>query len=72
MARDITIGDKIKCANPSCDSAAYCCWYETSKDLGNICTNRNALVCQIRREEVFGDETFEIDTLKNQVVARDS
>ncbi|MDR2459866.1 MAG: hypothetical protein LBE38_03650 [Deltaproteobacteria bacterium] len=56
MAKDLTIGDKkVNCNNPGCDSAAFCCWYETTKEFSNICTNRNNLVCQLRRDEVFGD-----------------
>jgi hypothetical protein len=66
MARDLTIGDKqVNCNNPVCDSAAYCCWYETTREIGDICTNRNNLVCRIRREEVFGESEV-IDKAQDQ------
>jgi hypothetical protein len=39
---------------PSCHWADQCCWYETANDQSNACFNRNTLVCQQRREEVFG------------------
>jgi hypothetical protein len=41
-------------ANPNCHWADQCCWYETAADNSSACHNRNALVCQQRREEVFG------------------
>ncbi|MDR1165636.1 MAG: hypothetical protein LBO66_07155 [Deltaproteobacteria bacterium] len=60
MATDLVLNkNETKCLDPGCNSAAYCCWYETTKEFSNICTNRNALVCQLRREEVFGGEEAE-------------
>jgi hypothetical protein len=40
--------------SPNCNSADQCCWYETTNDDSSTCHNRNTLVCQRRREEVFG------------------
>jgi hypothetical protein len=71
MAKDLTIGDKKKtCTNPACNSAAYCCWYETTRELSNVCINRNNLVCQLRREEVFGEDGLEINGDQNFVLAQ--
>jgi hypothetical protein len=44
----------IKSQNPSCLLADQCCWYETTNDSNAVCHNRNTLICQQRREEVFG------------------
>jgi hypothetical protein len=70
MARNIVIGKKdSKSTDPVCNSAAYCCWYETTKEFSNICTNRNALVCQLRREEVFGEEVPEARNEKTKEIS---
>jgi hypothetical protein len=58
MATDFTISNsKRKTTGPACNSAPCCCWYETSGEFGGDCTNRTALVCQLRREEVFSGDT---------------
>ncbi|MDR3153068.1 MAG: hypothetical protein LBW85_02065 [Deltaproteobacteria bacterium] len=58
MATDLTITDKQeKHLGPACLSAPRCCWYETSGEREADCTNRNALVCKLRREEVFSSST---------------
>jgi hypothetical protein len=56
MATDLNIinNQNIQDASPDCNCADQCCWYETTVDSGAACANRTALVCQIRREEVFG------------------
>jgi hypothetical protein len=62
MATDLNINDgKRKSTGPACDSAPFCCWYETSGELAADCTNRNNLVCQLRREEVFSGPSAEFE-----------
>jgi hypothetical protein len=48
---------KLDAKDPSCRWADQCCWYETATDNSSACHNRNALVCQRRRDEVFGGAT---------------
>ncbi|MDR1608537.1 MAG: hypothetical protein LBT38_09055 [Deltaproteobacteria bacterium] len=55
----ISINSRFKDPNlfgkpPTCLKADQCCWYETATDESSACHNRNTLVCQQRREEVFG------------------
>ncbi|MDR2140708.1 MAG: hypothetical protein LBR11_02790 [Deltaproteobacteria bacterium] len=45
---------KLDAKYPNCHWADQCCWYETTTDQSSACHNRNTLVCQRRREEVFG------------------
>jgi hypothetical protein len=54
MATNLNITDSAyKSTGPACNDAPCCCWYETSGETEGDCTNRNNIVCQLRREEVF-------------------
>jgi hypothetical protein len=48
--KEVKLGPK----DPSCPKADQCCWYETATDQSSACHNRHALVCQTRRDELFG------------------
>ncbi|MDR1872275.1 MAG: hypothetical protein LBS60_10245 [Deltaproteobacteria bacterium] len=45
---------RLAAKDPSCPKADQCCWYETTTDQSSACHNRTALVCQTRRDELFG------------------
>jgi len=64
MATSILIhdGEKPNCPNLSCSIAAQCCWYETHTEVDKACSNRNTLICQKRRDEVFGHNESTIYT----------
>ncbi|MDR1546834.1 MAG: hypothetical protein LBU12_09055 [Deltaproteobacteria bacterium] len=48
--------NKTASRNPSCNYAPQCCWYETDSEKGQVCSNRNDLVCRKLHEEVFGQD----------------
>ncbi|MDR2199249.1 MAG: hypothetical protein LBR53_07340 [Deltaproteobacteria bacterium] len=67
MARDLTIGkEAAKKAEPACRAAEHCCWYETSRETARECSHRNELVCQLRREEVFGESKLAQDAFSEE------
>ncbi|MDR2405362.1 MAG: hypothetical protein LBE27_03225 [Deltaproteobacteria bacterium] len=58
MAKDLLISNKTQGnnSNPICKVAEHCCWYETNRESSTVCAHRNELICQLRREEVFGEK----------------
>jgi len=40
-------------AQPECDQASCCYWYEKTGSLSSRCANRNSMVCRKRLDDVF-------------------